>query len=77
LPLPEAEHDTAFSSVIRFYGKWELVIRGTDNEGSLSFKVDHRNIMGSHTSPSSLAGEEFFNNCQFPVSQGSSIKYPG
>jgi porin len=55
--LAEAKHDTAFSSVARIYGKWELVNRGTENKGSLSFKIDHRNIMGSHTSPSRLGGE--------------------
>lgn len=34
--------DAAGSGMVRFYGSWDLVGRGTKNTGALNFKVEHR-----------------------------------
>jgi porin len=34
--------DYASSGMVRFYGSWELLGRGTDNNGTLVYKVEHR-----------------------------------
>ena len=34
--------DYASGGMVRFFGVWELLGRGTDTSGALSFKVDHR-----------------------------------
>ncbi|WP_068545442.1 carbohydrate porin [Thalassotalea crassostreae] len=52
---PGAAYDSAASGIARFYGKWELVNKGTANKGSLVFKVDHRHELGD-TTPSELGG---------------------
>jgi len=55
--LDGAEHDTALGSLVRLYGKWTLVNRGTRNKGALSLKVDHRYEIGDHSAPAALGGE--------------------
>jgi porin len=36
--------DDASSGLFRFFGTWELLGRGTDDTGTLSFKFDHRHL---------------------------------
>ena len=47
--------DYAISGVFRFYGNWTLLGRGTDNSGSLVFKVEHRHKLGSDQAPGGFA----------------------
>ena len=39
--------DNASSGMIRLFGSWELVGRGTNNTGALIFKVEHRHKYGT------------------------------
>jgi porin len=39
--------DNASSGMIRFFGSWELVGRGSKNTGALIFKVEHRHRYGT------------------------------
>lgn len=41
-------------NVLRFYGTWTMVNRGTPNDGGLVFKVENRSAMGDHISPQAL-----------------------
>jgi porin len=34
--------DYASGGMVRFFGTWEMLGRGTDTTGALNFKVDHR-----------------------------------
>ena len=38
--------DSAASGVLRFYGKWEILGRGTNDTGSLIFKIENRDAYG-------------------------------
>jgi porin len=51
--LPDRSDD-ASSGMFRFFGTWELLGRGTDDTGTLSFKFDHRHSF-SDTAPSAFA----------------------
>jgi porin len=41
--------DDASSGMVRLYGSWDLVGRGTKNTGALNFKVEHRHRFGEFT----------------------------
>lgn len=43
--------DSALSGVFRFYGKWELIGRGTNDTGSLIFKYENRSAYGDYVAP--------------------------
>lgn len=47
----------AMGSVLRAFGLWTIVGRGTNNDGSLFFKVEQRNSPGTELAPASL-GEQ-------------------
>ena len=49
--------NSALSGVVRFYGKWELTGRGTDDTGSLVFKHENRRAYGDHVAPFSFGPE--------------------
>lgn len=49
-------NDDAFSGVFRFYGKWELLGRGSKNTGSLVWKVENREKLGGDVVPGALGG---------------------
>ena len=40
--------DTASGGMIRFFGSWDLVGRGTKNSGALVWKVEHRHAYGDN-----------------------------
>jgi porin len=50
------ESDAA-SGLVRFYGQWELLGRGSDNPGMLVFKGENRHRMGSSITPFDLGFE--------------------
>ena len=39
------------------YGTWALINRGTDREGVLFFKIEHRDDIGTDIAPAELAGQ--------------------
>lgn len=41
-------------NVLRFYGTWTMVNRGTPNNGALIFKVENRSAIGDRLSPQAL-----------------------
>ena len=47
----------AASGLVRFYGQWELLGRGTDTPGMLVFKGENRHRMGSDITPFDLGFE--------------------
>jgi len=49
-------NDDAFSSVFRIYGKWEVLGRGTDDTGSIVWKVESRDKLGGVVTPGALGG---------------------
>jgi porin len=49
--------DDAASGSFRFYGSWTLLSRGTDNTGSLIYKVEHRHRLGTEINPQALGAE--------------------
>lgn len=51
------DNDSAWSSVFRLRGVWDLVNKGEDNTGSLVFGVETRHNISYRISPASLAGE--------------------
>jgi porin len=50
------ESDAA-SGIVRVYGQWELLARGSDNPGMLVFKGENRHRMGSAITPFDLGFE--------------------
>ena len=50
--LPDSA-DNASGGIARFYGSWAILGRGTDNTGTLTYKVEHRHRYGS-TPPSAF-----------------------
>ena len=50
------ESDAA-SGLVRFYGQWELLNRGSENPGMLVFKAENRHKMGSFLTPFELGFE--------------------
>lgn len=65
----------AASGLVRFYGQWELLGRGTETPGLLVFKGENRHRMGSNITPFDLGFEAgsivptgtFFNDFDFGV----------
>ena len=65
----------AASGLVRFYGQWELLGRGTETPGLLVFKGENRHRMGSEITPFDLGFEAgsivptgtFFNEFSFGV----------
>jgi porin len=51
------EEDDAASGVVRAYGRWTAVGRGTENFGVLVFKVENRHRLGTELAPSDLGFE--------------------
>lgn len=49
--------DSAVSGVYRLYGNWIFLNRGTNNTGSLVFKVEHRHRIGQNVVPQDLGFE--------------------
>ena len=49
--------DDAAGGVLRLYGNWELVGRGSKNTGSLVFKVENRHRLGTDIAPQDLGFE--------------------
>jgi porin len=49
--------DDAAGGVVRAYGRWAALNRGTDREGALFFKVEHRDTLGTDLAPAGLAGQ--------------------
>lgn len=47
-------NDDAFSGVFRIYGKWEMLGRGTQDTGSLVWKVESRDKVGGDVVPGAL-----------------------
>ncbi len=59
--------DSAAGGVLRFYGKWDILGRGTDDTGSLVFKVENRDAYGD-VAPSDFGFELGYvglNHCCF------------
>ena len=50
------ESDAA-SGLVRVYGQWELLGRGSDNPGMIVFKVENRHRMGTAITPFDLGFE--------------------
>lgn len=51
------DEDDAAVGVIRGYGRWTAVGRGTENTGILVFKVENRHRLGTELAPSNLGFE--------------------
>ena len=49
-------NDDALSSVFRIYGKWEILGRGSDDTGSIVWKVESRDQIGGDVTPGALGG---------------------
>jgi porin len=49
--------DGAASGVVRAFGTWKLVNRGSDDTGSLVFKVENRHLLGTEIAPQDLGFE--------------------
>lgn len=47
----------AAGGVVRLYGTWTLLGRGSPDTGALTFKVENRHRLGTDISPQDLAGE--------------------
>lgn len=47
--------DNAASGIFRLFGRWNLLGRGTQNPGSLVFKVEHRHRIGTDITPAELS----------------------
>jgi len=58
--LPDNE-DNAASGALRFFGRWDLVGRGTKNIGTLVFKVENRHRLGTDIAPSQLGFDVGYN----------------
>jgi porin len=43
--------------MIRFFGNWELTGRGSDNVGSLVYKIENRHRYGGGSAPNAIASE--------------------
>ncbi len=52
-----AGEDEAASGMVRLFGSWELIGRGTDNPGSAVFKIEHRHDLGTDVTPSGFGLE--------------------
>jgi len=49
--------DTAAGGVFRAFGQWTLVGRGTENTGTLVYKVENRHRLGTDIAPKDLGAE--------------------
>ena len=49
--------DSSLTGVLRFYGKWELTGRGTNDTGSLVFKQENRSAYGNHVAAAAFGPE--------------------
>jgi len=49
--------DTAAGGVFRFFGQWTLFGRGSENTGTLVYKLENRHRLGTEISPQQLARE--------------------
>ena len=53
----EGNEDQAASGALRFFGKWNLLGRATNNPGNLVFKAENRHRIGTDIPPSELGFE--------------------
>lgn len=51
-----AKH-TAIGGVVRFFGRWDLIGKGSGNTGTFVYKVENRHRLGTETSPVNLGSE--------------------
>ena len=49
--------DNAAGGVLRFYGTWSLLGRGSQDKGAITFKVENRHRLGTDIAPQQLGGE--------------------
>lgn len=47
----------AAGGVVRFFGTWGLLGRGTSNEGGLTYKIENRHNVGTPIAPQALASQ--------------------